>query len=196
MIMSNKNKIYKKKFRKFLYEDEIEKVLELCKKTRFALRNEALLLITYNHAYRASEVCNLKWEHIDYNKNTLTVVRKKGGSDFIHPLGAREKELLILMKEKSDIKNPYVFTSEVWGTKLEPQSFYRLTLKLGIMAGFDFKFTPHMLRHAKGTFLAANDVNIMKIKNYLAHKRLSSTELYIHLAANQFKDINQGSMFM
>ncbi len=194
--MTIKNKSYKKRFRKFLYENEISQVLELCKQTKFPVRNECLLLLAYNHAYRAGEICDLKWNHIDFENNTLTVLRQKGGIDSVHPLGAREKELLIFMDDNRKGESPYVFTSCYRGDKFEPQSFYRLTLKLGKLAGFPFVFTPHMLRHAKGTFLADKDVNIMKIKNFLGHRRISSTELYIHLAANQFKGINEGSMFM
>jgi len=189
-------KVYKKKFRKFLYENEIALVLDLCKRTRFPLRNETLLLVTYNHAYRAGEACNLQWKHIDFNNDTITILRQKGGINSIHPLNLGEKKLLLEMQEKRDIKSPYVFTSYRWGEKFEPQNFYRLTLKLGKLAEFDFIFTPHMLRHAKGTFLANKDVNIMKIKNLLGHSKLSSTEIYIHMAANQFKGINEGSMFI
>jgi integrase len=193
----------KKKFRKFLYEHEIAQVLELCQQTRFPLRNETLLLITYNHAYRAAEVCNLQWNHLDFHNNTITIERQKGGVDSIHPMGLKEKDLLLKMREERDENCPYVFTSFLYGWKLyragtqfEPQNLYRLCLKLGQMANFDFPFTPHMLRHSKGTYLAEKDINIFKIKNYLGHRRISSTEYYIHLAANQFQGINEGSIFM
>lgn len=194
--MTQCNNIYKKKSRKFLYEHEISQILQLCNNTRYPLRNECLILLTYNHAYRAGEVCKLQWDQIDFSNNTLTVLRQKGGVNSIHPLGCGEKELLLSLKDKMKNESPYVFTTDKWGDRFEPQNFYRLTLNLGKMAGFDFIFTPHMLRHSKGTFLATNDINLLKIKNYLGHKRISSTELYIHMAANQFKGINEGSMFI
>jgi integrase/recombinase XerD len=92
-------------------------------------------------------------------------------------------------------EDTYVFTSSRWGDKFEPDNFYRLTLKLGQLAGFDFIVTPHMLRHARGTFLANNDIHMLKIKALLGHVRVSSTEIYTHLAANKFKGINEGSLF-
>lgn len=199
-------KTYKKKYRKFLYEHEIEQVLDLCKKTRFPLRNETLLLVTYMHAFRAAEVCNLKWNQIDFENNVINVVRQKGGVDTTQPLWEREKNLLLQLNEERQHKLPSnynwskdespVFVSSKWGFQFEPQNFYRLTLKLGRKAGFDFIFTPHMLRHARGTFLANNDIHMLKIKALLGHRRISSTEIYTHLAANRFKGINEGSMFM
>lgn len=186
---------YKKRIRKFLHEHEIAKVIELCAQTRYPKRNETLILVTYNHALRAGETCNLKWKHIDFDNDQITVVRQKGGIDCVHPLLPREKQLLINLYERRNIDSPSVFMSER-NEKFEPQNFYRLTLKLGRLAEFDFVFTPHMLRHSKGTFLANKDVHILKIKAFLGHKRLSSTELYTHLAANKFNGINSGSIFM
>lgn len=193
MIKLKINK-YKRKIRKFLHEHEIAKVIELCWQTRYPERNETLLAVTYNHALRAGETCNLRWDQIDFINNQITILRQKGGVDSIHPLQSRERELFIKLKENNSSNSPYVFISER-NEKFEPQNFYRLTLKLGQLARFDFVFTPHMLRHAKGTFLANKNIHILKIKAFLGHKRLSSTELYTHLAANQFNDINVGSIF-
>lgn len=188
------NKPYKRKIRKFLHEKEISRVIDLCCHTKYPARNETLLLVTYNHALRAGETCDLRWDQIDFENNQINILRQKGGNNSIHPLVLREKELLLNIYENRKKDSPYVFISER-NDKFEPQNFYRLTLKLGKLARFDFVFTPHMLRHAKGTFLANNNVHILKIKAFLGHKRLSSTELYTHLAANQFNDINCGSIF-
>jgi type 1 fimbriae regulatory protein FimB len=203
--MTNLGKTYKRKTRKFLYENEVEKVVDLCKETPFPLRNKTLILVTYMHAFRAGEVCNLKWKHIDFNNNVMSTHAQKGGKDCLQPLWECEKELLLELNEErlnrvasnSNIipDDEYVFTSSRWGVKFEPQNFYKLTLKLGQLAGFDFIFTPHMLRHARGAFLANNDVHILKIKALLRHARVSSTEIYTHLAANKFKGINEGSLF-
>ncbi len=188
------NKPYKRKIRKFLYENEIAKVLDLCCHTAHADRNRTLILFTYNHAFRASEVCNLTWNQINFVNNEINIISQKGGVDCTHIIEDGERQSLLNLYENRNKNLPYVFTSER-NAKFEAQNFYRLTLKLGKMAGFDFVFTPHMLRHAKGTFLANNDVNIFKIKAFLRHRRISSTEIYVHMAANRFKNINEGSIF-
>jgi integrase/recombinase XerC len=188
------NKPYKKKFRKFLNENEIAKVLDVCCHTKYPDRNQSLIFITYNHALRAGQVCNLQWKHIDFDNNQINIISQKGGIDTTHPIFDNEKESLLKLYENRNKNLPYVFTSER-NAKFEPQNFYRLTLKLGKMAGFDFVFTPHMLRHGRATFLANKDIHILKIKAFLGHKRLSSTELYTHLASNQFNNINDGSIF-
>jgi|SRR5882672_5408683 len=202
--MTNPKKIHKKE-RKFLYENEIEQVLEACNETPFPLRNKTLVLVTYMHAYRAAEVCSLKWEEIDFKNNVISTKGQKGGKDSLQPLWEMEKTLLLELKNQRDKAqyannnfredHKYVFTSSRWGTKFERPNFYKLTLNLGEIAGFDFPFTPHMLRHSRGTFLANNDVHLLKIRDLLRHVRVSSTELYTHMAANRFKSINDNSIF-
>lgn len=203
--MTNLGKTYKRKTRKFLYENEIEQVIEACNKTPFPLRNKTLILVTYMHAYRAAEVCNLTWKEIDFKNNVISTKGQKGGKDSLQPLWGMEKELLLQLRDQRDTAkyansnfredHKYVFTSSRWGTKFEPDNFYKLTMNLGELARFDFPFTPHMLRHSRGTFLANNDVHLLKIRDLLRHVRVSSTELYTHMAANRFKSINDNSIF-
>lgn len=193
--MIKKKRIQKKRTRIFMYEHEIARALESCKKTMYPIRNELLVLITYNHALRAGEACDLKWSDVDFVNETIMIRRQKGGIDAIHPLDSpRELELL-----KEMYANKYCWAKNIFITKrksnLGPDDFYQLTLELGRLSEFDFVFTPHMLRHSMGTFLINKDVNILKIKALLGHARVSSTELYTHLAANRFVGIKKGSIF-
>lgn len=197
--MSNKKgTIYKKRDRIHLYEHEIALVLEMCERTRFPLRNKLLILMTYNHGLRASEVCNLKWNHLDRVNSVISIKRNKNGRSGNHPIESElELELLEKHYEKRYAVCPYIFTSEMKRppTQYSPLNFNKLCEELGEMAGLDFKFTPHMLRHSMGTFLAQQDIPIITIRNFMGHTKLSSTELYIHLASNKFLGIKKGSMF-
>lgn len=193
--MTKQKKIQKKRTRIFMYEHEIVRAIEACKHTMFPIRNELLVLITYNHALRAGETCWLRWEDVDFTNKTIMIRRQKGGIDAVHPLDSpRELELLEEMYAKK-----YCWAENIFITKrktvMDGADFYMLTLSLGQIAGFDFVFTPHMLRHSMGTFLANNDVHMLKIKALLGHSKVSSTELYTHLAANKFIGIKKGSIF-
>jgi len=49
--------------REHLTESEVEKLIEAAKDNRYGHRDGAMLLVAYRHGLRASEVCDLRWEH-------------------------------------------------------------------------------------------------------------------------------------
>ena len=53
--------------------------------------------------------------------------------------------------------------------------------------GWARKLTCHSFRHAFGTHLYENGADLFTIKELLGHKSLSSTVLYVHLAAASTK---------
>lgn len=186
----------KKKIRKFLYEDEIEMLLDAASQTRYPIRDKAIILLTYNHAYRATELCNLQWDYIDFRRDTIRVIRQKGGKNFTHKLSFSEKEMLLKLKETCPVESPYVFLTR------EKRQFERHGLKMLIRrllqkCDSDIHIHMHMLRHAKGVFLREKGVRMEDIRDYLGHRHLSSTEVYTEMASNPvFETINQGSIFI
>jgi len=196
--MKIKKRIYKKRERKHLLEHEISIIYDMCERTKFPLRNKLLILMSYNHALRPSETCDLKWSDIDLINNIIHIKRKKNGVSGYHPIECQTTlELLKQHKERRYLPDKYVFMSQYKRppTKLDPDNYNDLCEKLGIMAGFDFKFTPHMLRHSKPTKLIEDGVNIMVVKGLMGHSKVSSTEIYIHMGINQYRGLTKGSMF-
>jgi integrase len=49
-----------------------------------------MLLLTFRHGLRASEVCDLRWEQVNFKTATLHVRRVKNGTPATHPLTGRE----------------------------------------------------------------------------------------------------------
>lgn len=192
----------KKKLRKYLYEDEVEQLLEAAKKTNFPVRDQAIILLMYIHAFRATELCRLEWDHIDFERRsnhswgTIRVNRQKGGRDFTHFLSLKEYNLLLELKNNHKSSLPYVFIT------LQDRQFERHGLKM-LMRRLeakcpDLKEHPHLhkLRHAKAVSLRENGVSLENIGDYLGHKHYSSTQIYTNMAENPFfKDINKGSIF-
>jgi type 1 fimbriae regulatory protein FimB len=184
--------------RKFLYEDEIHRLLEACQDHPYRVRNQAQILLTYNHALRNGEMCYMKWHQINFDKNTILVKRQKGGVDWCNPLYKSEKEYLLELREinkKNNIESPYIFITS-WKKVITPQWFAKFLKKLGVKANIDADVHPHMLRHSKGVFLVDQRKELYEIKAALGHKRISSTELYLNLTDKVFNDINAGSLFL
>jgi type 1 fimbriae regulatory protein FimB/type 1 fimbriae regulatory protein FimE len=48
--------------RRYLTEREVEKLMDTARKlSRYAHRDATMILVTYRHGLRASEVCDLQW---------------------------------------------------------------------------------------------------------------------------------------
>jgi len=100
--------------REHLTESEVEKLIEAAKDNRYGHRDATMILVAYRHGLRASEVCDLRWEQIDWNSATLHVRRVKSGKPSTHPI--RGDELRSLRKlQREAPKSPFVFVSERGG---------------------------------------------------------------------------------
>ena len=92
--------------REHLTETEVEKLIEAAKDNRYGHRDATMILVAYRHGLRASEICDLRWEQIDFNSATLHVRRVKNGKPSTHPV--RGDELRALRKlQREAPKSPF-----------------------------------------------------------------------------------------
>ena len=97
--------------REHLTETEVEKLIEAAKGNRHGHRDATMVLVAYRHGLRASEICDLRWDQIDFTSATLHVHRVKNGKPSTHPV--RGDELRALRKlEREAPKSPFVFVTE------------------------------------------------------------------------------------
>src|SRR5476651_151339 len=100
--------------REHLTETEVERLIEAAKDNRYGHRDATTILVAYRHGLRASEVCDLRWEQIDWNSATLHVRRVKSGKPSTHPVRGDELRALRKLK-REEPKSPFVFVSERGG---------------------------------------------------------------------------------
>jgi integrase len=172
--------------REHLTETEVEKLIEAAKHNRHGHRDASMILVTYRHALRASEVCDLRWEQIDFNSATLHVRRVKNGKPSTHPV--RGDELRTLRKlQREAPKSPFLFVSERGGP-FTTDSFNWMVKRAGQKAGLPFQVHAHMLRHAAGYKLAGDGHDTRSIQDYLGHRNIQHTVRYTELSPTRFKD--------
>ena len=173
--------------REYLTPSEIEELMAVARKRgRYGHRDATMILIAYRHGLRVSELCALRWDHIDFSQGLLHVNRLKHGTPSVHPL--RGPELRALRKLKRDSPaNPYVFISER-DAPLSAAGFRRLLSRAGAASTLAFPIHPHMLRHACGYKLANEGHDTRAIQLYLGHKNIQHTVRYTNLSAERFTD--------
>jgi integrase len=60
--------------REHLTEREVERLIEAAKANRHGHRDSTMVLLAYRHGLRASELCYLRWDQVDFNRAVCTSV--------------------------------------------------------------------------------------------------------------------------
>ena len=118
--------------REHLTGDEVERLIDAAKSNRHGHRDELMVLLTFRHGLRAVEVCDLRWEQIDFKTAILHVRRVKNGTPASHPLTGREMRALRRHQRESR-SSPFVFVSER-GAPLTAPGFSRMVERAAVAA--------------------------------------------------------------
>ncbi len=172
--------------REHLTVTEVEKLIEAARGNRYGHRDATMILVAYRHGLRASEVCALRWEQIDWNSAALHVRRVKNGKPSTHPIRGDELRALRRLQREAP-RSPFIFVSERGGP-FTTDSFNWVVKRAGQKAGLPFQVHAHMLRHAAGYKLAADGHDTRSIQDYLGHKNIQHTVRYTELSPTRFKD--------
>ena len=76
--------------RRYLTEREVERLIDCARKNRHGHRDATIVLVTYRHGLRASEVCDLQWHQIELDQGRMHVHRAKNGTPSVHPIRGDE----------------------------------------------------------------------------------------------------------
>jgi|SRR5215475_267724 len=177
--------------RKFLTETEIDAFLKAARKSRNGVRDYCMALMTYRHGLRVSELTDMRLDQLDLETSRLQTRRLKKGSNTLQPIEGDELRVIrAWLRERSAHKlahSPFLFLSN--RGPLTRQAINYLFKTIGNKAGIGIKITPHMLRHSCGYSLANRNTATRTIQDYLGHKNIRHTELYIAANPERFRDL-------
>ena len=171
--------------REHLTADEVERLIKAAKDNRHGHRDALMILLAFRHGLRAAEICDLRWEQVDFKTASLHVRRVKNGTPATHPLASREMRVLRKHHRQSH-PSPFVFVSER-GAPLTAPAFSRMVERAAVAADLGLKAHAHMLRHACGYKLANDGVDTRSLQAYLGHRNIQNTTRYTALAPDRFK---------
>lgn len=151
-------------------------------------QNKAYLTAVYTCGLRLHEGLNLQVADIDAERMRIHVHRGKGAKDRYVPL---PNHTLAVLRDywRLHRNNTWIFPrlgrggKEAPGAK-QPMNYSSVQGALGRtlkQLKFKKKVSVHTLRHSYATHLLEAGVNIRRIQQYLGHRSLSSTMVYLHL---------------
>ncbi len=179
----------------YLSPDELLKVLRVTRdhspRERVAkehsLRDWCMVLLSYRHGLRASEVCGLRLGDVDMKASSITVARLKGSLKTQQPLYPHKGQPLLdevkALKAYLDVR-PQTGSQALFisgkGKNLNRSAWNRMFKDIAEKAGLPAeKCHCHVLKHSLANHLVKGNVNLALIKQALGHSSIASTIEYL-----------------
>jgi len=173
-----------KKLPKVIAKQDVMRMLKGIKNQKHKM---ALTLI-YACGLRRSELINLKLEHINSKRKSITIYNSKGQKDRVLPISDK---LLEQIKKYYFAYKPETYfieghkKNEAYSETSLEKIFHKY-LKEVIK---NSNFTLHCLRHSYATHLLESGVDLRYIQTLLGHKSSRTTEIYTWVSMKSLQNI-------
>ena len=155
------------------------------------LRNYSILSTVTYTGLRASDICNLKFENIDWNLNKITIIQQKTKKEVSFPLISQIGNPLIdyITNERPKSSSNYIYLTEK-GEKLTPTSITTIINRYFINSTINIKnkhYGAHALRHSLSTILINNEIPAYNISKTLGHSDTRTLNIYSKVNLTQLR---------
>jgi len=157
------------------------------------IRNRAIITLLAVYGFRSGEVCRLRLEDLDWERELILLSRTKQRREHQYPLVREVGEAILLYLRKA---RPQTDRREVFLRLLPP--FEPLTVGgLGTMVHWRLKpldiklphYGPHALRHACASHLLAEGLSLKEIGDHLGHSDPRSTRIYAKVDLEGLREV-------
>ena len=150
-------------------------------------RDLAILELLYASGLRVSELSGLDVDALDRADRTVRVLGK-GRKERIVPYGEHAARALgAWLGERGERPGPLFANAR--GGRLGVRSVHTIVRRSARAAGITRRVSPHTLRHTFATHLLDRGADLRMIQELLGHSRLSTTQRYTHVAADQLMKV-------
>lgn len=170
--------------RDILTKKETENLFKNLDDTPIAMRNKAMLHLLYSCGLRCEEVTRVRVKDLDYHKQLLYVQPGKTRRGRYVPIHSK---VVTALKAYEHYARPVINPKGHYflvgsNTKNYNSAMIRRSLTQILQQTTITKnITPHCLRHSIATHLLQEGMNIEHIKQFLGHKNLQTTQIYIRI---------------
>ncbi len=176
--------------------DQAKKIQEIftLENTKFPARNNCIVSLFLNTGIRASELINIDLKDINFNNNSIKIYGKGNRERIVYFSNSCKEKLLKYIRVRNKNKeiidiNEALFIS-YQNKRIGIDGIEDVCKKAYELMGLKkCGYTTHTLRHSAATLIyiyVAQD--ILLLKRFLGHARLSTTEIYTHVYNKQAKE--------
>jgi site-specific recombinase XerD len=158
-------------------------------------RNRLMFLLTYECALRRAELCSLSLSDVDHAQRQVAIRAAKSKSRFDRRLPiSKETGAMLIAYERSlpmtmSSTEP-IFRSEShrnFGHAISPWAWNKVVERIRDKGALP-RFHPHTIRHVALTDLARAGWDVLELKSFAGHRKISTTELYVHLGGRHLAE--------
>lgn len=172
--------------------------LQVSENPKARLRDRAIMLLLTTYGIRASELCNLTLDAIDWDAEIITFFRFKTHSEdaFLLDLEVGNAIIDYLLHERPQTDCRFLFLSSRRPYKQVTNNVLFGIVrarhkKLGITG---CKHGPHSIRHTVACHLLKENTRYNEISNFLGHRELGSTAIYAKADFDGLKSVAMQNM--
>jgi site-specific recombinase XerD len=176
--------------------DEVERLLAICGQDYTGVRDRAVILLLFDSGIRASELCTLSDEDIDWELGLVRVLGKgaKVRQAPVSPTTLRAIKRYQRVRDKRFPGTTRLFVNR-FGEGFTRSGLLQLIERRGDAAGLDAH--PHKFRHSFAVQALRNGAREYDVQDCLGHTTLSMTKRYARQSATdlarrhqQFSPVN------
>lgn len=172
-------------------KDEIKELYSACDSDVLGMRDKAMLAVYYGCGLRRNEGLNLDVNDILFDKDLVYVRKGKNYKERYVPMSTGVREEL---QNYIDFARPTLMKSQlkalflsVKGTRIGSNGMAERLQSLKDKAEINKEAGLHALRHSIATHLLKSGMELEKIKRFLGHSSLESTQIYTHIINEQYE---------
>ena len=162
---------------RFLSDEERVALLSACKRAPYQ-HLYLIVVLALSTGARRSEIMNLRWPDIDFNRGQIVLHKTKNKERRVLPLTHHALDLMKAHQKVRRIDSDFVFPSQRGDKPYEIKRSWEGAVEEAEIE--DFRF--HDLRHSAASYLAMNGATLAEIAEILGHKTLQMVKRYAHLS--------------
>jgi site-specific recombinase XerD len=163
-----------------------EEILAMIESTN-NIKHRCIVSLLYSSGLRRGELLNLQLTDIESKRMVIRVRGAKGNKDRYTLLS--ETILKDLRKYYLQWKPSLYLFEGIKKGKYSANSVGLVVSRAGKKAGILKRVSPHVLRHSFATHLLESGTDLRYIQLLLGHNSTKTTEIYTHVATNNFNSI-------
>ena len=159
----------------------------------FAYRDYTMIITLLSTGIRLGELCNLKWQDVDFKNDVIVLYGKKRSQSAIPMVDKLKSELAeykVYVEAVFEETNEYVFTNR-FNKPLSPDGAKNVFKTLRHAMNFkDVRLSAHTFRHTFAINMVMAGADAFTVQKLLRHTTLTMTMRYVHLYGQQLAEKN------
>jgi integrase/recombinase XerD len=181
-------------------DEEVDQMVKHAPSERYRVRNQLLIVLMYHTGCRCNEIRQIKIDDINREKQEIRLRGSTTKTGKARTVRYGDSAVGLLREWLDDgyrsrlkySRGPYLFVT-IRSEKMSKSRVNEIVRNAARNAGINevlyqdasgndrWKITSHTLRHACGTYMVENGVDIYKVSKYLGHSSIEITEkIYVH----------------